>query len=203
MKTHKVVRELARKGIVEQLVWSPDGKWFVGTANGLGQFWNIGLVHGTTGEVRALSETERYNCTPDWAPDSQHVVYARGIIPEKGGHAELWIASINGKERFRAYAEPDHHIYGACVSPDGKYLLFTRSVADLGRVNGTTMAIIRCPDLTHPATNSNSGVVMLPRIDLEPGWEPHWTQSAPGAAWNLIILSDGNQNHHESSSSAR
>ncbi|HWI55985.1 MAG TPA: hypothetical protein VNZ22_02075, partial [Bacillota bacterium] len=126
--TRSVVRQVTRKGIVSQLAWSPDGKYFVGTANGLGPFWNIGCLNMATGEITPLSETERYNCTPDWAPDARKVVYARGIIPQNGGRAELWEAFLDGKQRQTLYAEAGRHIYGACVSPNGKYLLFTRSV---------------------------------------------------------------------------
>ena len=81
--TTAVMRTRPRAGIVEQLVWSPDGRFFVGTANGLGPYWNIGLLNFTGGNIRAMSETERYNCTPDWMPDSSHLVYSRGTIPEK------------------------------------------------------------------------------------------------------------------------
>jgi Tol biopolymer transport system component len=170
LASRKIVTEFPRKGIVEQLVWSPDGKWFIGTANGLGPFWNIGLLKPETGEITPVSETDRYNCTPDWCPDSQHIVYARGIIPEKGGHAELWVAGLTG-ERRRIYSEPGRHIYGACASPDGRHVLFTRSIEDLGKVNETLMAIIRWPDgsaaaVSHPHNGD--------RMDLGPGWEPHW-----------------------------
>ena len=71
LTTRKTVRDLPRKGIVQQLGWSPDGKWFAGTANGLGPYWNIGRMNADTGAVNAVSETDRYNCTPDWFPDSQ------------------------------------------------------------------------------------------------------------------------------------
>jgi Tol biopolymer transport system component len=169
LATRTVVREVPRQGIVAQLVGSPDGKHLAGTANGLGPFWNIGCVDLATGRIHAVSETERYNCTPDWAPDSQHLVYARGIIPEHPGRAELWAATADGKERRRLYAETGYHLYGACVSPDGRFVLFTRSREDLGQVPEITMAIIRWPK-AEPA-NSNS----LARLDLGPGWEPHWT----------------------------
>jgi len=169
LASRKVVRQLPRRGIVQQLVWSPDGKCFVGTANGLGPFWNIGVLNADSGSIQAVSETERYNCTPDWVPDSGHVVYARGIIPDKGGHAELWVATADGKERWRIYAEAGRHIYGACASPDGKCVLLTRSVEDLGQVKEILMAIIRWPK------NGESGAAEVPRLDLGPGWEPHWT----------------------------
>jgi Tol biopolymer transport system component len=183
LSSKKVVRRLARKGIVEQLVWSPDGKWFAGTANGLGQFWTIGRLNAETGEINAASETDRYNCTPDWLPDSEWIIYSRGIIPEIGGWAELWVTKGDAKERRLIYAEEGRHMYGGCVSPDGEYVLFTRSVEDLGRVDNskTSMAIIRWRDAPMVGGQSESllkkypGACRGPMLDLSWGWEPHWT----------------------------
>jgi len=180
-----VVRQLARKGIVEQLVWSPDGKSFAGTANGLGPFWNIGRMDTQSGLLNPVSETERYNCAADWLPDSRHILYSRGIIPDAGGYAELWLAGDDGKERRVLYAEPKRHVYGGCASPDGKYLLFTRSEVDLGRVDNsrTSMAIIRIADtpiVGGPEGGpraSDPGVRRGPILDLSWGWEPHWTST--------------------------
>ncbi|MBM4154568.1 MAG: hypothetical protein FJ221_06010 [Lentisphaerae bacterium] len=172
--TRKTVRTIPRKGLVEQFAWSPDGGRFCGTANGLGPSWTIGCLDAASGEIRAASETERYNCTSDWTPDSRHIVYARGIIPNDGGRAELWRATPDGTEKRLLYAEAGRHIYGACASPDGRHLLFTRSEEDLGRVDQkkTTMAIIRMRDT--PLTGSPA---MTNRLDLGPGWEPHWRPS--------------------------
>lgn len=168
--TRKVLRTRPRQGLVQQLVWSPDGTMFCGTANGLGAYWNIGCLDAASGELRAASETDRYNCTPDWMPDSRRILYARGIIPNVGGRAELWSATPDGKERRMLYAEAGRHIYGACASPDGRFLLFTRSEEDLGRVDHarTTMAIVRLSDAPL------SGDAVTNRLDLGPGWEPHW-----------------------------
>jgi Tol biopolymer transport system component len=181
--TRKNVRTIPRQGIVQQLTWSPNGHEFVGTANGLGPFWNIGRLPADGGKINAVSETDRYNCTPDWCPDSQHIVYARGIIPKQEGRAELWIAREDGSEKKMLYAEAGRHIYGACASPDAKYLLFTRSVEDLGAVgkSQTTMAIIRWADTPMIGDESADlhqrfpGAKPLVRLDLGAGWEPHWT----------------------------
>ncbi len=172
--TRQTVRSLPRQGIVQQLAWSPDGRHFVGTANGLGPYWNIGGLSADAGRIRALSDTTRYNCTPDWLPDARHVLYARGIVPNDGGRAELWVTAFDGSERRVLYAEAERHIYGACASPDGRYLLFTRSEEDLGRVDHakTTMAIVRCAD-----TPLHGGAHTATRLDLGPGWEPHWTKA--------------------------
>jgi Tol biopolymer transport system component len=178
-----VVRQLPRKGIVQQLGWSSDGQWFVGTANGLGPYWNIGRLNIETGEINAVSETDRYNCTPDWAPKAEKVVYARGIIPEKGGYAEMWMARGDGGEKQMLYAESTRHIYGACFSPDGQYLVFTRSPEDLGENDSaqTALSLIRLGD-TPMVGDTNKlllqrfpGAKPGPRLDLGPGWEPHWT----------------------------
>jgi Tol biopolymer transport system component len=183
--SRKVLRTLSRQGLVEQLVWSPDGKAFTGTANGLGAYWNIGRLADGGGKINVVSETERYNCTPDWCPDSRHILYARGIIPKQDGRAQLWMANDDGGGKTLLYAEEGRHIYGACAAPDGKYLLFTRSIEDLGAVgkSQTTMAVVRWSDTPMLGDESAAlrrqfpGAKPARRLDLGPGWEPHWTYS--------------------------
>ena len=185
LATRRVVRELPRRGVVQQLVWSPDGKWFVGTANGLGVAWAIGRLNAETGQINAVSEIDRYNCTPDWLGDSQRIIYSRGIVPDSPGWAELWVAGGDGSDRRLLYAEDGRHIYGGCVSPDGRYVLFTRSEEDLGKVDNsqTTMAIIRWEDAHKVGRDSVSLRAQYPDaqsgplLDLSYGWEPHWTYS--------------------------
>ena len=149
----------------------------------MGPYWNIGQLDEKTGSVQLVSENDRYNCTPDWCPDSRQLVYARGIVPEQGGRAELWAADKDGSRQHVIYADAEFHVYGACPSPDGKYLLFTRSVADLGKVDnsGTTMSVIRWRDAPmigaadEALRKSYPDAKRGPRLDLGPGWEPHWT----------------------------
>ncbi len=195
LASRRVVREWpntagpqGRRCLLQQLIWSPDGKSFVATANELGPYWCIGCMDAETGAVHAISETDRYNCTPDWLPDSQGVVYARGIIPEEGGWAELWVGSRDGKQKRMLYAEDGRHIYGACVSPDGKYLIFTRSEKDLGGKDstGTRMALMRWADAPMLGGKSQKLRERYPQarpgtvLDLSWGWEPHWTYAELG-----------------------
>ena len=183
LATRKVTRELPRKGIVEQLVWSPDGKSFAGTANGLGPYWNIARLDIETGRLNVVSETERYNCTPDWVPGAGGITYSRGIIPGVEGWAQIYQASPDGKERRMLYAEDGRPLYGSCSSPDGKYLLFTRSERDLGRVDNakTRLALVRRSDtpmiggVSEALRKAYPTARRGPVLDLSWGWEPHWT----------------------------
>ena len=84
------------------------------------------------------------------------------------------------------YAESGRHIYGGASSPDGRYLLFSRSVEDLGKVDHakTTIALIRFADTPMLGDDDSALRKRFPdarpaaRLDLGPGWEPHWTASA-------------------------
>jgi dipeptidyl aminopeptidase/acylaminoacyl peptidase len=142
-------------------------------------------MNAGTGEIVAVSETDRYNCTPDWVADARRIVYARGIIGGQSGRAELWVAGLDGQPPQPLYAEEGHHIYGACASPDLKHLLFTRHVADATRIelNDTTMAIIRWADTPMRGDGGESLLQRFPeaktgpRLDLGPGWEPFWTMA--------------------------
>ncbi len=113
LASRRVVRQIPRNGIVQQLVWSPDGKRFTGTANGLGVAWTVGCLDAETGRIRPVSEVDRYNCTPDWLPDSEHIIYSRGIVPGKAGWAQLWLAKADGTERQLLYAEDKQHCTAA------------------------------------------------------------------------------------------
>jgi len=188
--SRREVRRLPRKGFFQQLAWSPDGLWFAGTANGLGPYWNIGRMNAATGRLNAVSETERYNCTPDWMPDSRSIVYSRGIVPETGGRAEIWLASADGTEKRVLCAAENQHLYGSCASPDGAYLLLTRSDVDLGRVDNsrTSMMVVRMSDTPVLLGTSKDLERKYPRasdgakvgLSLGWGWEPHWTYAEIG-----------------------
>lgn len=113
-------------------------------------------------------------------------------MPESDGWAELWVANAGGGDRQLLYAEDARHIYGGCISPDGKYVLFTRSEEDLGKVDNsqTRMAIIRWEDT--PVIGGDSESLQAeyqdarngPVLDLSWGWEPHWTYS------DVVLTSD-------------
>jgi len=180
-----VIRQLPRNGIYQQLAWSPDGRWFCGTANHGGEYWTVVRMNAMNGEVNALRSFQ--NCTPDWFPDSDHVILSSRPAGQPGakgyGYTQLWEVNGLGNEQRLLYGEDGLHIYGGALSPDGKYILFTKCPEDGGGAEktGGTICLIRMedtpaiggpsPDLRklHPLARN----ALL--IEIDKGWEPHWT----------------------------
>lgn len=185
--TKQVVRSIARQGIYQQLFMSPDGKWFCGTANVGGAQWNIVRMNIETGELNSVSTFR--NCTPDWFPDSKHVIFSNRPDGQKGnGWTQLWQADADGTTRSMIFGEDGFEMYGGAMSPDGKYVLFTRCVHERGGIEkaGLPMSIMRLsdapmiggasPDLRKVHPNAKDG----PYLNLPTGWEPHWTYADIG-----------------------
>ena len=180
-----VVRELPRKGIFQQLFPSPDGKWFCGTGNVGQQAWNIVCLNVETGEATPVHVFQ--SCTPDWFPDSKHVIYSSRPPEQKVhdgyGATQLWMAKADGSGQRLVYGDDAYHIYGGRLSPDGAYVLFTKSLKDGGgsEKEGAPMFLMRLADT--PAVGGDSGELRqkhpeakdAPVLELLPAWEPDWT----------------------------
>ncbi len=180
--TLKVVRRMKRAGYFQQLFWSPDGKWFCGTANVGGELWTIVRMDVRTGEWNVVSRFR--NCTPDWAPDSRNVIFSNRPANQAGyGWTQLWMAPGQGGRRRMLYGEDGRHIYGGSLSPDGRYVLFTRCPKDGGgsERDGAPGGLMRLADAPiiggaspalkklHPEAHDG------PVLELPDLWEPHWT----------------------------
>jgi Tol biopolymer transport system component len=196
LATKKVIRTMDRKGIYQQFLWSPDGKWFTGPANFYGENWTILRMNASTGEVNPVSKFQ--TCTPDWFPNSQRLVFSSrpanqevldggksaAAIGQKDGYGwtQLWMADADGNNKSLVYGEDGRHIYGGDISPDGKYVLFARSTVDgIANQRGAPMGLMRLSDA--PTIGGESlalrkkypGTKDGPVLQLPDGWEPHWT----------------------------
>ena len=60
-----------------------------------------------------------------------------------------------GKEHSLLYGEDGRHIYGGAVSPDGRYLLFTRSLTD-GNEDTAVLSLMRFSDAPIIAAESKA-----------------------------------------------
>ena len=185
LATKRTVRKLDRKGFFQQLSWSPDGKWLGGVSNGFGEAWSIARMNLATGEANAVSNADC--CTPDWFPDSAHLIFSNRMPGQKTnngyGWTQLWRADGAGKERTLVYAEDNRHVYGGHISPDAKYVLFTGNMQEDGDPGsrGAPMSLLRLADA--PAIRGPSPAVRAlhpeahnaPVLSLPVGWEPCWT----------------------------
>lgn len=196
MATKKVVRELPRKGIYQQLFWSPDGKWFCGVSSAYGQMWTVVRMSLETGEINSIKKFSKVasttapgffggaECTPDWFPDSKHVLFSHNpFTVGREGYTQLWMADGEGKDARLVYGEEGRHLYGGTVSPDGKYILFNRVREDgaAGLLTGDRMGLMRLgdapiicgqsPELRKRHPKAHDG----PVLQLPVGWEPEWT----------------------------
>ncbi len=199
LATEKVVRTLPRKGIYEHLYWSPDGKWFCGVANTYGGKWTVVRLNAETGQTNPLfrppggqaegqsrgSDISRgLECAPDWFPDAKRVLFSRRPHrPEGHSWTQLWMASADGKHVRPVHAEEGRHLYGGTVSPDGKYVLFSRAVWHDrgGQVSVLQMGLTRRHDVPTFSGEGNRfqeafpNAKRVPVLGLPAGLEPDWT----------------------------
>jgi len=185
IQTKAQVRTLPRKGIYQQLFWSPDGKWFTGTGNHAGAQWCVVRMNAVSGELNPVVKLQ--SCTPDWCPDSNRIIYS-SRPPDQSktnsyGWTQFYIADGEGKNARMIYGENGFHIYGGVLSPDSAYALFTKCMADGGGSEkyGAPMCIIRMSDTPMIVGNStfleeiNPNAKKGPVFTLADGWEPVWT----------------------------
>ncbi len=189
LETRKIVRELPRKGIYQQLFWSADGKWFCGVAN-TSMLWTIVRMNAETGETNVVHEFQ--SCTPDWFPDSSRIIYPSRPDGQPGnngwGFTQLWYSDGDGKEAKMIYGEDGFHIYGGALSPDNTYVLFTRCAQDGGGSEkaGAPICIMRMADAPAIAGESpdlrkaHPDAKDAPVLQLVDGWEPCWTYAEIG-----------------------
>jgi Tol biopolymer transport system component len=181
IRTKKVADHLDRQGIFQQVTWSPDGKSLAGVANTLGTGWSVVRLDLASHTLNAVSRVDC--CTPDWFPDSSTIIYSSR--PHEW--TQLWMADYEGKERRLVYAEDGRHVYGGCVSPDGKYVLFTGNKEEDGdpKRAGAPMGVLRLRDApiiagaSQSVRKENPGANDGPVLTLPVGWEPHWTSATP------------------------
>ena len=114
---------------------------------------------------------------------TRHVIFS-WRPPGQGGYGwtQLWRNDSAGGAPALVYAEDGRHIYGGCVSPDGRYAVFTGNGVEDGdpAAGGAPMGLLRLADAPivsgtspalrarHPAARSG------PVLALPPGWEPCW-----------------------------
>ena len=185
VSTKKVVRSLPRKGIYQQLFWSPDGQWFTGTGNVAGKQWSVVRMNAESGEINPIITFQ--SCTPDWIPNSNRIVFSSRPAGQSdtnpSGWTQLYAADGDGKQLDLLYGEDGYHIYGGAVSPDQNYVIFTKCDLDGGgsEKDGAPMFVMKMSDA--PAVGGASSYLRkhypdansIALLTVGTGWEPVWT----------------------------
>ena len=149
-------------------------------------------VNVATGEMNPVNTFQ--SCTPDWFPDSRRVIFSCRPPGQPGGGGygwtQLWMADGEGKKSGLVYGEDLRHIYGGALSPDAKYVLFSRGIEDGAgsESSGAPLCVMRLSDAPTIAGKSQDLRKVHPRtkdgpvLELAEGWEPCWTYAEIGAA---------------------
>jgi Tol biopolymer transport system component len=95
--------------------WSPDGQWIA--YGGL----EVGLVRPDGTERRTLTSGSE----PAWSPDGSRIVFTRG--------GDVWTMKADGTGERRLTRGPAEELTPS-VSPDGRWILFTRDRSGLKQV---------------------------------------------------------------------
>lgn len=196
LASKKVLKEMPRQGVFQQLFWSPDGKRLVGTANLRGRRWNVVSIDVETGKLTLLSRA--LNCTPDWFQgDPTRVIYSNRtpnmttrLSPQANryGFTVLMQATADGASRTLVCGKLSRHTYFGCTSPDDKHVIYCDDPQD-GLVVGE-MHLVRLadtpivapdpafPELKQRYPKAKDGPILdlkLPGGAPLRGFEPHWT----------------------------
>jgi Tol biopolymer transport system component len=182
LDSKKLVKDMPRQGIFQQLFWSGDGTRFCGTANLDGRDWNILSMDIESGKIVQVSRN--LACTPDWFQgDPSRVVYSCRTPGVGGdyGATVLMQGTADGKSRSLIYGQTGRHIYYGCTSPDDKYVVFAVPETDGG--TDAEMVVMRLADAPIVVPADFKALLELypsaktgPVLHLgQPGFEPHWT----------------------------
>ncbi|MEE8111370.1 MAG: LpqB family beta-propeller domain-containing protein, partial [Acidobacteriota bacterium] len=122
-------------GFDSQPAYSPDGEWiaFISDREGSENVW-ISRTDGNEAKVLSKDESAAF-ASPTWTPDGQYVVTSRS----SWGLAtfELWMYHIqggSGVQLTKAKSDPEtprnrrHNAIGPRVSPDGRYIYYSRKI---------------------------------------------------------------------------
>ena len=99
--------------------WSPDGNWIAWIGDGTGET-EIYLYEVATGKTsQATAGTDTYIRSLQWLPDSKSLIYT-------DRKNRVMLVSVPDGTRRQLLETPESELRGISVSPDGKWLAYTR-----------------------------------------------------------------------------
>jgi len=172
--------------------WSPDGRYLAYARadvryNRIIQFSSseIYVMDIQTREVQRLTENDRVDLSPTWAPDGTHIAFSSFTETPPRKPTEIWIVNVNGPKETRVI--PCDCSFPSW-SPDGKTLLV------IHRPQRERYHRVYTLDLT----TGHMGQVSKPSEDAYyPAWSPdgqriaYVNETAPGESQIVVVDADG------------
>jgi len=135
---------------------SPDGTLVAFTTYGEGSA-DVFVLDIGGGEPLRLTADPAADLHPGWSPDGASILFAS----DRGGSRSIWRVPRLGGSATLLIQDADY----PAVSPDGRFLAFSRSVAGRLRIH---MAPISRPDEAIPITTDRDGLWE----HVDPAWSP-------------------------------
>jgi Tol biopolymer transport system component len=135
--------------------WSPNGKIVFQKLMGRGEM-NIWVMESDGSNARQLTANAgRVNILPRASPDGRYILF---VSERTGGAAHLWRMEIDGNNPKQLTNSSDDYLwYGFDCTPDGKWVVFTRT----GEGGGLWKVSMEGGELTRLNT---SGVAYYPAV---------------------------------------
>lgn len=125
------VRRLTRTAMREtDATWSPDGRRLAFTGNRRGRE-QIYVINADGSDIRQVSHEESCAGDPSWSPDGSRILGTTAFCSDAAG---LFSIRADGTDRqlIETHSPEDESDTQPVLSPDGRWLAFTRVIWQLG-----------------------------------------------------------------------
>lgn len=140
---------------------SPDGRWIAYVLEGAAS--HVWLMRSDGSGARQLTVDGVRNITPQWYPDSEHLIFAR-LDPENTDGMNLYRINIH-TQVMRQLTFSDDVLGWPAISPDGEWLAYSR------RADRSFLLSVMRTDGTDGRTLTRGE-----RIDRYPSWSANSQQ---------------------------
>ena len=171
--------------------WSPDGKSIVFVSdreNGVPDIW---IMNADGTNQTNLTKSNKYHSEPSWSPDGKHIVCVANY--QDSENLDIYALNADGTGTPELVVSSKGREAGPCLSPDGKYLLFSSTRSgneDIWEYNIATQELIQVT--SHPARDF--GAVYSPngsQIAFITEADEHSAQDASDDADVWVMSRDG------------